>query len=93
MSGLASAKAAGKKVWLLMHVPPGAYTVRRGPSRQERSSDGATMMLKPEYQASFLQILSKYPGIITLTLAGHTHMDEFRKISGGVSSSLLMLLK
>ncbi len=76
---LASAKAAGKKVWLLMHAPPGADT---NSTANLVDNDGhiasATMMWKADYQARFLQILSKYPGITTLMLAGHTHMDEYR---------------
>ncbi|MFA5799426.1 MAG: metallophosphoesterase [Candidatus Peribacteraceae bacterium] len=87
-SSLASAKAAHKKAWLLMHVPLGAYLAE---TANQLDSSGhlttATMMLKPDYQTSLLQILSKYPGIITLMLAGHTHMDEFRDISVGTSSS------
>ena len=39
------------------------------------------MMWNQDYQASFLQILSNYPGIIALTLAAHTHMDEYRIMS------------
>lgn len=81
-SRLASARAAGKKVWLLMHIPPGAVM---GPTAQSVDAEGhitsATMMWDQNYQALFLQILSHYPGLITLTLAAHTHMDEFRIMS------------
>jgi sphingomyelin phosphodiesterase acid-like 3 len=79
---LAHARAAGKKVWLLMHVPPGAdiYSTARLVDSNGHLA-GAQMMWNPDYQASFLQILSKYPGIITFTLAGHTHMDEYRIMS------------
>ena len=81
-STLASAKAAGKKVWLLIHIPPGADIFATAQSVDNNGHiTGAVMMWKPDYQASFLQILSKYPGIITLTLAGHTHMDEYRIMS------------
>lgn len=79
---LAQARTSGKKVWLLMHVPPGAdiySTARLVDSSGHLAS--ARMMWKPDYQASFLQILAKYPGIITFTLAGHTHMDEYRIVS------------
>ena len=81
-SRLASAKAAGKKVWLLIHIPPGAFL---GATAQSVDNNGhitsATMMWDQNYQALFLQILSHYPGIISLTLAAHTHMDEFRILS------------
>jgi sphingomyelin phosphodiesterase acid-like 3 len=81
---LAAAKADGKKVWLLMHAPPGADI---GTTAQSVQSSGhlasATMMWEPNYQDTFMQILAKYPGVITMSLAGHTHMDEYRIMSAG----------
>jgi sphingomyelin phosphodiesterase acid-like 3 len=81
---LAVAKAAGKKVWLLMHAPPGAD---EGTTAKSVDNTGhlasATMMWEPNYQATFLRILEKYPGVIALSLAGHTHMDEYRIMSAG----------
>lgn len=83
-STLASAKSSGKKVWILMHVPPGAYTAQTA-SQLDPSGhlSAATMQLKPSYQTSLMQVLSNYSDIITMMLAGHTHMDEFRNIYGG----------
>jgi sphingomyelin phosphodiesterase acid-like 3 len=81
---LASAKADGKRVWLLMHVPPGAnIALTAGNVDNNGHIASASMMWKTDsdYQARFLQILSNYPGIITLTLAAHTHMDEYRILS------------
>ena len=81
---LAEAKASGKKVWLLMHVPPGAdkyATANKSDSNGHITA--ASMMWEPGYQASFLTIISNYPGVITLTLAAHTHMDEYRIYSPG----------
>jgi sphingomyelin phosphodiesterase acid-like 3 len=76
---LAAAQAAGQKVWLLMHAPPGAD---EGTTAGNITSAGhlsaATMMWEPNYQSSFMRILQKYPGVIAMTLAGHTHMDEYR---------------
>lgn len=78
---LAAATVAGKKVWLLMHAPPGADI---GTTAQPANIDvnghisTATMMWVAKYQTRFLQILANYPGVISLTLAGHTHMDEYR---------------
>jgi sphingomyelin phosphodiesterase acid-like 3 len=84
-SQLAQAKAAGKKVWLLMHIPPGADKYS---TAQSVDSNGhittATMMWNQDYQTSFLQILSKYPGLITQMLTAHTHMDEYRIVSPGI---------
>jgi sphingomyelin phosphodiesterase acid-like 3 len=80
-SRLAAAAVKGKKVWLLMHAPPGAdMGTTAKPANVDSSGQIATasMMWWPEYQTRFLQILSNYPGLISLTLAGHTHMDEYR---------------
>ena len=82
---LAQAQAAGKKVWLLMHIPPGAD---KSETAKKVDANGhittATMMWNQEYQTSFLQILSKYPGLIAQMLTAHTHMDEYRIVSPGV---------
>lgn len=83
-STLASAQAAGRKVWLLMHVPPGANTVTTAASAINGKIQSATMMMYQSYQASFLQILAKYPGLITMTLGAHTHMDEYRILSPSI---------
>ncbi len=82
-SRLASAQARGQRVWLLMHVPPGADTVTTAKTNLDKYGRlaSATMMWKPDYQEHFLRTLSNYPGIVTLTLAAHTHMDEYRILS------------
>jgi hypothetical protein len=82
-SQLAQAKAAGKKVWILMHIPPGAdkYSTAQNNVDANGHLTTATMMWNQDYQARFLRILSHYPGTIALTLAAHTHMDEYRIMS------------
>jgi hypothetical protein len=83
-SRLAAAKSANRRVWLLMHAPPGADEGTTAKSVQTNGHlPSSTMMWEPNYQASFMQILSKYPGLIAMTLAGHTHMDEYRIMSAG----------
>jgi sphingomyelin phosphodiesterase acid-like 3 len=80
-ASLSAAQTAGQKVWLLMHVPPGADMVTSAGNYANNStltSATAAMMWVPAYQASFLQILAKYPGMITLCIGAHTHRDEFR---------------
>jgi len=79
-SRLASAKVAGKKVVLLMHAPPGADITSTLNSANASSGpiSTATMMWWPAYQSRFLKLLSNYPGTVSVTLAGHTHMDEYR---------------
>jgi hypothetical protein len=84
-SQLAQAQASGKTVWLLMHIPPGADKYE---TAKNVDDDGhittATMMWNQDYQTSFLQILSKYPGLITQMFTAHTHMDEYRIVSPGI---------
>lgn len=77
---LATAKAAGKKVLLLMHAPPGVdvTSTLNAPDSASRPITTATMMWWPTYQSRFLNILSNYPGLVSLTLAGHTHFDDYR---------------
>ncbi|MBI4775522.1 MAG: metallophosphoesterase [Deltaproteobacteria bacterium] len=81
---LASAQSKGKKVWLIMHVPPG---VDKYSTAQSADANGhitsATMLWNSVYQATFLQKLRKYPELITHSLGAHTHMDEYRVMSSG----------
>jgi hypothetical protein len=67
-----------------MHAPPGADEGTTGePANDNGRITTATMMWVDENQATFMGIIEKYPGIITMSLAGHTHMDEFRLMSPG----------
>lgn len=83
-STLSSAQAAGQKVWLLMHVPPGANTTATAKTFVPNQPVTSSMMMYQSYQTNFLQILAKYPGVITMTLGAHTHMDEYRILSPGI---------
>jgi sphingomyelin phosphodiesterase acid-like 3 len=83
-SQLASAQAAGQKVWILMHVPPGANSQGMAIDTPGQLDDNnVSMNWRTDSQSAFLQTLSKYPSTITLMLAGHTHMDEFRILPSG----------
>jgi sphingomyelin phosphodiesterase acid-like 3 len=88
-SQLAAAQSAGQNVWLIMHVPPGANTTAtaqnaaKGVAPNPETDDEAAMMWQPQYQAEFMLILSKYPGLIAMGITGHTHMDEFRVLPTG----------
>jgi hypothetical protein len=85
-SQLASAQKAGQKVWILMHVPPGADaqgTSSKAPISSDVDDSTVSMMWDSNTQDAFLKILGNYPHLLTLTLAGHTHMDEFRVLPTG----------
>ncbi len=83
---LAAAQAAGQKVWIVMHVPPGANAqaiAQNAPLPSDVDDKTASMMWDAGLQSLFMEKLGRYPGLITLMLAGHTHMDEFRILPTG----------
>ncbi|MFA6549343.1 MAG: metallophosphoesterase [Candidatus Margulisiibacteriota bacterium] len=85
-STLSSAKSRGKTVWLLIHIPPGAKIISTSEHVDPQghiTSAEAKMMWNQDLQASFLQVLAKYPGVMALKFAGHTHMDEYRIVATG----------
>lgn len=84
---LAAAGTAGKKVWLLMHAPPGAVEDTTAESSNDINGQitTATMMWTDTNQKQFMGIIKQYPGVIAMSIAGHTHMDEFRLMSPGVA--------
>ena len=68
------AKTQGEKVWLLLHIPPGAnvYSSVR---------DGAYKSFwETPYNTRFLQLIKDYASVFTAAYAGHTHMDDFRLV-------------
>jgi hypothetical protein len=77
---LADASLQGKKVWILMHVPPGADVFGTVSTYMDESGRiwDAAMLWKKEYQERFLKIIRAYGDIIEASFAGHTHMDEYR---------------
>jgi hypothetical protein len=83
-SQLASAQAAGQNVWILMHVPPGANSQgMAGDTPGQLDESNVSMNWDPGFQATFMQTLTQYASVVTLMLAGHTHMDEYRLLPSG----------
>ena len=83
-SQLASAHSLGQKVWILMHVPPGAYSQGMTGITPGQLDDGNVQMNWDQgYQSTFISSLQRYSSEVTLMLAGHTHMDEFRVLPSG----------
>lgn len=71
---LSLAKAQAHRVSLIMHIPPGfdAYVGAKSHKRQ--------MLWKDDYEANFLALIARYSDTVTLSFAGHTHMDDFRLV-------------
>jgi len=83
-SQLASAQSTGQKVWILMHVPPGANSQGMAGDTSGQLDDATVSMnWDPDIQTTFMKTLEKYSGEVTLMLAGHTHMDEYRLLPSG----------
>ena len=72
---LKDAAAKEEKVWLLYHIPPGIDAFSTA-----NATDGNTVVSfwQAGYTESFLTLLDQYRDTIVFTLAGHTHMDDFR---------------
>jgi hypothetical protein len=75
---LAAAREAQERVWLLYHIPPGIdgyATLRQG------ACPGTMIpMWNQAYAGPFLALLRRYADTVTVSFAGHTHMDDFRLI-------------
>ena len=74
-SELELARRQQKRVWLLMHVPPGLD------SYLEEKSGGhslAAEMWKPEFMQRYLKLIEQYRDVLHVSFTGHTHMDDFR---------------
>ena len=91
---LKDAAAKGDKVWLLYHIPYGidAYNtiMATGGNRVEK----VIPLWQAGYQETVLKLVNQYRSTILFTLAGHSHMDEFRLTPDGEtgrSSSFLLV--
>lgn len=77
---LDSAKAAGDKVYIAIHIPPGkdAYGVTHN-----GYTDNWTFSLPTStnpWNDNFLEVIAGYQPTITGILYGHTHIDELRRL-------------
>jgi len=79
-SKLDEAKNLGRKVVLVMHIPPGfdAY-------QNSRSSDcrSVTPFWRDIFIRQFLDLMQRDGDAVEVVLAGHTHMDDFRVLGSG----------
>ena len=75
---LEAAKAKHDRVWLLYHIPPGinVYTTTSGGS----ACPAPVLMWKSRYTKRFNALMKRYASTVVTSLAGHTHMDDFRLI-------------
>jgi predicted phosphodiesterase len=74
-TALAAAKAAGRKVLVMSHVPPTVnfYAVAHG---APASSQGSYYW-QPQYEAKYLALLREHRATVAAQLFGHTHRFSF----------------
>lgn len=72
---LSRAKEEGRRVWLLMHVPPGldSYAEEKASGRSRTAT-----LWTDEFAAQYQQLMNDYADTTFVSFAGHTHMDDFR---------------
>jgi predicted MPP superfamily phosphohydrolase len=71
-STLADAKNKGQKVWIVSHIPPGKNTY------SILSKSSTTDMWYGNYSQTFTNMVVKYAPQIKLSIASHTHFNDFR---------------
>lgn len=72
---LAEARTEKKRVWLLMHVPPGldSYVEEKDSGKSK-----AAELWTDEFTTRYLSIIDEYRDVLHVSFTGHTHMDDFR---------------
>lgn len=77
---LSDAVAAGDKVWLLSHIPPGVdvYATRWANDFSDDVPNEVVPLMKEMHLARFKALLTQHASSITAVLAGHIHRDDFR---------------
>jgi sphingomyelin phosphodiesterase acid-like 3 len=82
-SELAKARDHKDKVWLILHIPPGidGYTTAHA---KESVRERTAFMWEPVYTEEFRKLLTRYHETVTISLAGHEHMDDFRLIGNSL---------
>lgn len=77
---LALARALGKRVWLLFHIPPGINVYNT--VETAGTCPAVQTFWKDEYVQKYLRITERHRNTIAGSFAGHTHQDEFRIATG-----------
>ena len=73
---LAQARGRGEKVWLFLHIPPGADAYAT--LAQGACAGTLQAMWTARETERFLGLIREHARMVQLVFAGHTHMDEFR---------------
>lgn len=88
---LDESRRAGERVWLLLHVPPGADAFSTAHAGGGCPGAPVVPLWKPAHARRFLALAARYAPTIAAAFAGHTHMDEFRLLGAGGRASGVVL--
>ncbi len=103
-SRLNAAQQAHEKVWLMFHIPPGidGYTSvvkyqglskkTAAPATEKMCASAVVPMWQPKWTSQFQTLLAKYEGTVIVSLAGHTHTDDFRLINASGAKPEFVLI-
>ncbi|MGH6920104.1 MAG: metallophosphoesterase, partial [Geminicoccaceae bacterium] len=82
-------KLRGRSASLLFHIPPGidSFNAAHGKSS---CADNVLPYLQDVYAKPFLALLERYRGILEVSYAGHTHMDNFRVVTTPAGAPILL---
>lgn len=81
---LAAAQKDKQKVWLIFHIPPGVDGYTTAHTTPGADPKKIVWMWKPAYTRQFQDLLTRYHGTVTISLAAHEHMDDFRLIDNSL---------
>jgi sphingomyelin phosphodiesterase acid-like 3 len=79
---LYEARILGRKIILVMHIPPGIDSYA---SSRRGDCKSPVQFWRDRYLTQFRELMDSYGDLVQIALAGHTHMDDFRLlgVSGG----------
>ena len=102
-SRLSAAQQAHEKVWLMFHIPPGidsystivkyqALSKSAAPVTEKLCASSIVPMWQPKWTAQFQTLLKQYEATVIVSLAGHTHSDDFRLINSSGAKPEFVLI-
>lgn len=79
-------KLAGRTASLAMHIPPG---INGYSSAKHACPKTGTRFWRKDVTKRFAALVAEYKDVLRASYAGHTHMDDFRLLSGPSGAPLL----
>lgn len=75
---LQAAEAAGRKVWLMHHIPVGVDAYSTLKAKAETCRQRLVPMLGEPFAPRFTGLLARYSATVTASFSGHDHHDDYR---------------